>query len=212
MSEEVAVEQTDAPRVLDTYALVYASILLFLAPGALAITRLPFRTYSFAYVSLITVPFLLGLAFVFFTDSADSARTKLLRTAILTPIIVLTGVTVLFTSSLLVLPMSYFVRPEFHTDTIWPSIALLVALALPLLPALWRRLRAPFGAMRIVQALIIVLALALVAFVVYLSIIPERTIATMVRKDVMIYIVGALVWYLPSFGISAGVWRRVGLV
>ena len=212
MSEEVAVEQTDAPRVLDTYALVYASILLFLAPGALAITRLPFRTYSFAYVSLVTVSFLLGLAFVFFTDSADSTRTKLLRSAILTPIIVLTGVTVLFTSSLLVLPMSFFVRPEFHTDTIWPSIALLVALALPLLPALWRRLRAPFSGVRIAQAIIIVLAVAMVAFVVYLSIIPERTIATMVRKDVMIYIVGGLVWYLPSFGISAGVWRRVGLV
>ena len=212
MSEEVAVEQTDAPRVLDTYALVYASILLFLAPGALAITRLPFRTYSFAYVSLVTIPFLLGLAFVFFTDSADSTRTKLLRTAILTPIIVLTGVTVLFTSSLLVLPMSFFVRPEFHTDTIWPSITLLVALASPLLLALWRRLRAPFSCVRIVQAIIIVLAVAMVAFVVYLSIIPERTIATMVRKDVMIYIVGGLVWYLPSFGISAAVWRRVGLV
>ena len=212
MSEEVAAQPADAPRVFDTYALVYASILLFLAPGALAITRLPFRTYTFAYVSLVTIPFVLGLAFVFFTDSRDSVRTKLLRTAILTPIIVITGVTVLFTSSLLVLPISLVVKPQFHAETTWPAILLLVALASPLLPALWRRLRAPFTAARIAQAVVILFAIVLVSAVTYLSIIPTRTIATMFRKDVMIYIVGGLVWYLPSFGISAGVWRKVGLV
>ena len=201
-----------SPRVLDTYALVYASILFFLAPGALAIASLPFRTYTFAYVSLITVPFLLGLAFVFLTDSRDSLRTKLVRTAVLTPIVVLTGVTVLFTSSLLVIPISFFVKPQFHAETTWPAIALLVALASPLLPALWRRLRGPFTAARIAQAVVLLLAIGLVSVITYLSIIPARTIATMFRKDVMIYIVGGLVWYLPSFGIAAGVWRRTGLV
>ena len=200
------------PGVLDTYALVYASILLFLAPGALAVARLPFRTYSFAYVSLITFPFLLGLAFVFLTDSRDGLRTRLVRTAVLIPIVVLTGVTVLFTSSLLVIPISFFVKPQFHSETTWPAIALLVALAAPLLPALLRRLRAPFSTVRVVQAVVITLAVVLVSAVAYLSIIPARTIATMFRKDVMIYIVGGLVWYLPSFGIAAGIWRRVGLV
>jgi hypothetical protein len=191
---------------------VYASILLFLAPGALAVTRLPFRTYSFAYVSLITFPFLLGLAFVFLTDSRDGLRTRLVRTAVLIPIVVLTGVTVLFTSSLLVIPISFFVKPQFHSETTWPAIALLAALASPLIPALLRRLRAPFSAARVVQAVVIALAVVVVSAVAYLSIIPARTIATMFRKDVMIYIVGGLVWYLPSFGIAAGVWRQVGLV
>jgi hypothetical protein len=32
------------------------------------------------------------------------------------------------------------------------------------------------------------------------------------RKDIVIYIIGGLVWYGPAFGISAGVWRRTGLV
>jgi hypothetical protein len=34
----------------------------------------------------------------------------------------------------------------------------------------------------------------------------------MARKDVVIYIIGGLTWYLPSFAIAAGVWRRIGVV
>ena len=54
--------------------------------------------------------------------------------------------------------------------------------------------------------------MAVVGAVVYLSLQPGRELATMVRKDVMIYIIGGLVWYLPSFGLAAGVWRAVGPV
>ncbi len=62
------------PRVLDTYALVYSFVLAFLVPGALSIARLPFRTYTFAYVAPVT------LAFVFPGGSVRFVATALAPT------------------------------------------------------------------------------------------------------------------------------------
>lgn len=205
----------DTPRVLDTYAVAYSFILLFLVPGALAIARLPFRTYTLAYVSLITVPFVLGLLATFLTDSRESLRTVAIRWAVLTPLIVVSGVAVMFTVSILLLPINRFLGPEFRGVVTPIAGALLVGLALPLVLGLIRRARAPFDARTAIQALAMLLALLLAAAVIYLSVFEVGRlgeIAKAARKDVVIYIVGALVWYLPSFGISAGVWRRLGLV
>ncbi len=130
----------------------------------------------------------------------------------LTPIIILTGVTVLFTSSFIVLPISQVLTPSGF-DIAGPiAMASLIVLALPLLPALIRRFSLPLGWRSVLQILALLFAIAVVVGVVVLTLRPDRTLATMQRKDVMIYIVGALVWYLPSFGLAAGVWRRVGLV
>lgn len=78
-------EHSEAPGVLDTYAVLYALSLVFLVPGALSIANLPFRDYTFAYVSLVTVPFLLGLLVTLFTDSRDSLKTLLLRARFWSP-------------------------------------------------------------------------------------------------------------------------------
>jgi hypothetical protein len=205
-------ETDGTPAVFDTYAALYALTLVFLVPGAMSIARLPFRDYTFAYVSLVTVPFVLGLLATLLTDSRDSMKTQLLRAAVLTPLILVTGVTVLFTSSFIVLPISQVLKPNEFATTTFIATALLVVLAAPLLPALVRRLRLPLGWRSIVQLLAILFAIAVVIGVVVLSLRTDRALATMERKDVMIYIVGALVWYLPAFGVAAGVWRRVGLV
>ena len=202
----------EEPRVFDTYSLVYALTLLFFVPGAIAIQRLPFRDYTFQYVSLVTMPFLLGLIATFLTDSTERLRTRLLRIGVLTPAILLTGVTVLFTASIVVVPISPFIKPQYFSATTPIAASLLVLLASPLVPALLRRFRGPFSAVRLVQGVAIALAIALVAAVVVLSLQPNRELATIARKDVMIYIVGALVWYLPSFGLAAGVWRRLGVI
>jgi len=37
-------------------------------------------------------------------------------------------------------------------------------------------------------------------------------LSALARKDITIYVTGAVMWYLPSFGIAAGGWRVVGLV
>lgn len=205
-------ERLDTPRVLDTYAVFYALSLVFLVPGALSIANLPFRDYTFAYVSLVTVPFLLGLVATLLTDSRDPIKTQLVRIVVLVPIILLTGVTVLFTSSFIVLPISQVLTPSSFNVAGLIAMVALIALAAPLVPALIRRFMRPLEWRSVVQVLALLFAIAIVTTVAVLTGRPDRTLATMQRKDVMIYIVGALVWYLPAFGLAAGVWRRIGLV
>jgi len=132
--------------------------------------------------------------------------------AILGPLIALTGVTVLFTSSFLVLPLGQVLTPAGF-DIAGPfATVMLVLLAVPLLPMLWRSIRLPLGWRSVIHVIALLFAIAVVIAVVVLTIRPDRTLATFQRKDATIYIIGALVWYLPSFGISAGIWRRLGLV
>jgi len=215
MPEEVTAAVAHEPRVSDTYALVYAFILLFLVPGSIAVGRLPFRTYTFQYVALVTVPFVLGLLLTLLTDSRDDARTVLVRIAVLTPLVVLSGVAVMFTSSLFLLPINQFLGPEYRQVTTPLAALLLVGLASPLAIALVRRVRQGLDVRTMLQSAALVFALAVVAYVVYISAFQVGMIGELARearKDVVIYIIGGLVWYGPAFGISAGVWRSTGLV
>ena len=215
MTEELAAAEPQPPRVSDTYALVYAFILLFLVPGSIAVGQLPFRTYTFQYVALVTVPFVLGLLLTLLTDSHDDSKTVIIRMAVLTPLVVLSGVTVLFLSSLMLVPISQYLGPEYRAVTTPLAALLLAALAAPLAIALVRRFRSRIDLRTAVQAVALVGALALVAYVVYLSAFEVGRmgeLADTARKDVVIYIIGGLVWYGPAFGIAAGVWRRTGIV
>ncbi len=215
MSEELATTEPQLPRVSDTYALVYAFILLFLVPGSIAIGQLPFRTYTFQYVALVTVPFVLGLLLTLLTDSHDDAKTVIIRMAVLTPLVVLSGVAVLFLSSLMLVPINQYLGPEYRAVTTPLAALLLAALASPLVIALVRRFRSRIDLRTAVQAVALVGALVLVAYVVYISAFEVGRIgelADTARKDVVIYIIGGLVWYGPAFGIAAGVWRSTGIV
>jgi len=212
MSEELAAEAVAEPRVSDTYALVYAATLLFLVPGAIAIGQLPFRTYTPQYVSLVTVPFLLGLFFTFLTDSDDSAKRVAIRIAVLSPLIIVSGVAVMFTSSIFLLPINQFLGPEYRALTTPLAGLLLVGLASPLVFAVVRRVRSAFQWRAFVQGLVLIAALALVGVVAYMSVWQVGTLGDIARKDIVIYIIGGLVWYGPAFGLAAGIWRRTGLV
>lgn len=211
-AETISLQADTEPRVLDTYALVYSFALVALMPGMLMLSQLPFRTYTFAYVSLATAPFLIGLIATFFTDSRDGLRTMLLRTAILTPIIVFTGVGLMFTSSLLLVPASRWIVPENFAWLTWVSMGLLALLAAPLPVALFRRLAArPVRWTTIFQIVFLLLAMGLVIAAMVAT--AQGTLTReLARKDIVIYIIGAMTWYLPAFGITAGAWRRVGLV
>ncbi len=205
----------DCPRVGDTYAVAYAFMLLFYVPGVLALGRLPFRNYNLVYVSLVTLPFLLGLVLTFLTDSRDSLRTVAIRTLVLTPLSLVSGVAVMFTSSFLLVPINTFLGPEYRAVTTPIAGALLIALVAPLAIGIVRRVRSGFEPRAAFQALAMAAALVMAAIVVYLSVFEVGRlgeIARLGRKDMVIYTIGALVWYLPSFGVSAGVWRRLGLV
>jgi len=206
----VAVESE--PRFFDTYALVYAFTLVFLAPGVASLAGLPFRTYTLQYVSLVTVPFLLGLLATFLTDSPDPLRRNLVRSAILIPLVSVTGVTVLFTGSLSVLLVTPLLGDHDFAATTPFAVAGFAILALPLVFALVKRLRTRLTWRSAVQLIALVLALALVGYVLFLMMSGAGVLKATARKDLVIYITGALTWYLPSFGIAAGAWRRVAFV
>lgn len=212
MVEVLEPSSNDTPLVRDTYALVYAFILLFLVPGSILVGQLPFRVYTFAYVSLITMPFVLSLLVTFLTDSRDSARAVALRIAVYVPVILLTGSAVLFTSSLFLLPINQFLGPEYRAITTPLAAVLLCALASPLVVGIVKRARERLTARSVFQALAMALALILVGLVVYVSVWRVGMLGDIARKDIVIYIIGGLVWYGPAFGIAAGFWRRTGLV
>ena len=213
-SESAVAEATASatPGIFDTYALLYALTLVFLVPGAVSIGRLAFRDYTFSYVALVTLPGLIGVLLMLFTDSRDSIKTLALRAAILTPLIALTGVTVLFTSSFVLLPIGQVLTPSGFDIAGPVAMFMLLLLATPLVPALVRRVRLPLGWRSVIHVVALLFAIAVVVGVIVLTIRPDHRLATMERKDATIYIVGALAWYLPAFGISAGIWRRVGLI
>ena len=124
----------------------------------------------------------------------------------------MTGVGVMFGRALFLVPVSDFIKPGNFGVLTWVSSALLALVALPLLPALVARLRRSRDAGAWGQMLAILAAIALVAGVIWLTVTGSGTIDEYARKDVVIYIIGGLTWYLPAFGISAGVWRRLGLI
>ncbi|MEI7813289.1 MAG: hypothetical protein WCJ13_00675 [Coriobacteriia bacterium] len=200
------------PRFFDTYALVYAFILTFLVPGLAVMSTLPFRTYTFQYVSAFAGPFVLGLFATFFTDSTDPWPRVVLRSAIMLPLVILAGVTVLFAGSLSVLPVSSFLKPANGAVTTPIMVVLLAALAAPLVFALARRLRRRPDWRDVAQILALVIALGVAAWVGHLMLGAPGELRGFARKDLTIYVTGAVMWYLPSFGIAAGAWRAVGLV
>ena len=200
------------PRFFDTYALVYAFILTFLIPGLAVMSTLPFRTYTFQYVMAFAGPFVLGLLATFITDNTDPWRRVALRSAILLPLVTVTGVTVLFTGSLTVLPISQYLKPGNGAVTTPLTVLLLAVLAAPMVFALVKRVRTRPDWRAVVQILALVIALGVAGWVGYMMLGTPGELRGFARKDLTIYLTGAVMWYLPSFGIAAGAWRAVGLV
>lgn len=214
----IAAIDSEEPRIVDTYALSYALMLLFLLPGVALVSRLPFgddrsTTYTFTYVSLVTVPFLLGMAAALLFTSADGLKRGLMRVGILTPLIVMTGVTLMFGYSIVMVLFSKTVgiREQGLSASWWAGLAIVSA---PLALSLVRRIGRvrSTGASGLFQILVIVGAIALVVALAVFSFAVDVNIYEVLRKDVVIYIVGALTWYAPSFGLATGFWRRTGLV
>jgi len=215
MSDEcisVPLEVSHEPGFFDTYALVYAFTLTLLVPGLAVMSTLPFRTYTFQYVSVFAGPFVLGLLATFLTDSRDPWRQVAMRSAILLPLVIMTGVTVLFAGSLTVLPISAYLRPGSSDLSAPIAVLLLAVLASPLVFALAHRMRRRIEWRSAVQIVVLVVALGVAAWVGRMMLGEPGALRDFARKDLTIYITGAVMWYLPSFGIAAGAWRAVGIV
>ena len=204
--------QPDTPPILDTYSLVYAFTWAFLVPGLALLNTQPFRTYDFAYVSYVTVPFLLGMLATFLTDSGDRGAALWTRVAVLTPLSIVCGVGVLWTLALTVVPISPYLQPQNYAFTTPLTVLLLIAIASPLAWSVWRRVTRALTWQSVVQIAVLLVALATVAGLGYMMFQPGDAVRSFARKDITIYITGSLMWYLPSFGIAAGIWRKLGVV
>jgi hypothetical protein len=210
-AENDAAELT-TPPVFDTYSLVYAFTWALLIPGLALLNTQPFRTYNFAYVTYVTLPFLLGILVTFFTDSHDRGRTLWTRIIVLTPLALLTGVGVMWTLALTAVPLSPFLEPQNYAFTTPVTVAVLLAIAAPLVWSVWRRLTVRPTWQSVLQLLVLVITLASVVWVAYMMFQPHDALRSFARKDITIYVTGSLMWYLPSFAIATGIWRKLGLV
>ena len=216
MNDPDPLSHAEEPRVLDTYSVAYALALLFLVPGVSLMTRLPFGddrsgTYSFAYVSLVTVPFLLSIVTTFLLDTTEGVKRTAIRIAVLTPLVLLTGVTVMFGVSMIMIPASKFLGIADQGLSVgwWVGLAVVAA---PLVVYLVRHMAHPGGWRGAVELTAVALATIGISMLAVFSFGFDVDIYAMVRKDVVIYLVGAMSWYAPSFGLAAGLWRRSGLV
>lgn len=207
--------QTDspAPRVFDTYGLVYAFTALFFIPALFIIDRTAIAPFSLPYLILLAGPFFLGPATVFVLDSRDSARAISIRVAVLAPLSAFTGLTVVFLAMMLIIPpLSLFVVPEnFSVLTVVMS-ATVVLLAAPLIVSLVSRARERFSVRSLVQIVVLLAALGVVGWIVVMTFDASKTLGTFLDEDLVDHFMGAFTWYLPGLGLAAGVWRRTGIV
>ncbi|HEY5541440.1 MAG TPA: hypothetical protein VIL41_08305 [Coriobacteriia bacterium] len=208
----VAIAEPQTPPIFDTYSLVYAFSWAFLIPGLALLNTQPFRTYDFAYVTYVTLPFVLGMLATFLTDGSERGAVLSTRIAILTPLSLVTGVGVLWTLALTAVPISPYLEPQNYRYTTPIVAALLVAIVAPLVWSIWRRVTRRLTWQAGLQIAVMIVAIAGVAWVGYMMFQPHNALRGFARKDITIYVTGALMWYLPSFGIAAGVWRKLGIV
>jgi len=209
----VNAETAATPRVLDTYGMTYAFTALLLIPGLFAIDRWSILIYSPAYLALIALPFLLGPAIVFLIDSRDGLRTVAVRSAVLSPLVALTGITFVFVSMLvIVIPLSIFVVPENFGSLTVLFVASLVLLAAPLLVSFVSRIREGVSLIGVLQMAVLGIIIAVLAWMIAMTFAANDTLATFLNEDVIDHFVGAFTWYLPALALAAGLWRRAGLV
>ena len=207
-----ATAEPNTPPIMDTYSLVYAFSWAFLIPGLALLNTQPFRTYDLAYVTYVTLPFLLGMVATFLTDSNDRGLPLGLRIGVLTPLSLVTGIGVLWTLALTTMPISPYLEPQNYAYTTPIFAGLLVAIAGPLAWSVWRRATRRITWQSVLQLLVLLVAIGSVIWVGYMMFQPGNALRSFARKDITIYVTGSLMWYLPSFGIAAGVWRKLGLV
>ncbi len=204
--------ETTEPRILDTYALVYAFSLLLLLPGLWIASGSGYKSYSLIYLAGIAAPFVLGLSAVFLSDSAEPVKTRLVRIAVLLPLVTMTGVAGMFGVSIILVPVSPWIRVDNFSILSAVSMVALALVVAPLALALARRLRKGLNGLDVLHVVVLIAALTLTGVVAFVLNRYDGMLEEYLRKDMLIYLVGALTWYLPSFGLSAGIWRRRGLV
>ncbi|MBU4556909.1 MAG: hypothetical protein KJ747_08570 [Actinobacteria bacterium] len=201
------------PSMLDTYGMTYAFTALLLVAGLFTIDRLSIVMYSPVYLALIAAPFMLGPAIVFAIDSPGSMRTVLRRSAVLAPLTLLTGVTLLFLAMIvIILPLSFWVMPHYSASLTPLFVAALVLVAAPMVVSFVSRIREGISVSGLIQMAVLLVVAAMVAWIIVETFAPGDTLYTFLRKDVAKHFTGGFAWYLPALALAAGLWRRAEII
>jgi len=201
------------PRVLDTYALVYAFGMALMVPALFLIERFDFEPYEPGFMFLVLSPFIFGIVATLLTDSRDGLSRLGKRVVVLTPLVLFLGVTILFVLEIaIILPISQVLEPG-NFGVLGPVFAASLALvAAPLVVALARRFRGPFSAARAFQMVALVAALGIVGWTLAVTFNESRILGTFLRHDLLDYFSGSQTWFFPCMGLAAGIWRKLGIV
>lgn len=201
------------PSMLDTYGMTYAFTALLLVAGLFTIDRLSIVMYSPAYLAFIAGPFLLGPAIVFAIDSPGTAHAVLRRSAVLAPLTLLTGVTLLFLAMIvIILPLSFWVMPHYSNSLTPLFVGALVLAAAPMVVSFVSRIREGLSVSGLIQMAVLLVVAAVVAWIIVETYAPGDTLYTFLRKDVSKHFTGGFAWYLPALGLAAGLWRRADII
>jgi hypothetical protein len=206
-SVSAAVEER-APRMLDTYALLYAFTALWTVPALLLLAGERMYSYTPLYTLLVALPPGLGMLTLLISERAKTGwRSLLTRAVVLTVLTTAGSVLFIFGGMVAILPFALaWIVPHLMDSGPIPVVAL-IAVSSPLAIVLVREVRAR----RWVRALAIAAVVGIVVFDIVTGATPGALVVSVLRKDQISFFQGAMAWYLPSYGLAGAICRRVGL-
>jgi asparagine N-glycosylation enzyme membrane subunit Stt3 len=203
----IAAAEDDAPRLLDTYALAYAFVLVWTVPSLLLLGTQRYHVYTFSYIGLLIGPVIAGALSLLLTDRDRGGLASLALRSVLLIAFATVGSIVLIFGGMMTLPL--FTGP-IATQMGLLAIGAVAGLVVPALPLVWVLLR-QVAAGAWLRAAVLLTALVVVAVVTYLVAAPTQLLVESLRKDQVVFLVGSVGWYVPAFAAAAAVVRRVGL-
>jgi hypothetical protein len=202
-----AAEVDAEPRMLDTYALLYAFTLLWTVPALLALSFVRLYSYTPLYTLLVALPPGLGVASLLLGEKREGSWGSLVGRIVLLTVLSVAGSVLFIFVGMLGLPIVIdWVVAHLHGTGPF-AIVLLGLAAAPLAVVLVREARRGSW----VHAAVLAVAIAVVGVVLYTSATPSRLLVDAVRKDQMSFFMGSLSWYLPAYGLAGAICRRLGL-
>lgn len=213
MSEIEDTTATEVPGFFETYGPLFAFCLLLTVLVEPLVAGLPTNSGSPEFVIPAVVAGVVGMAAVLLTDGRRYRALALVgRTAWLASIAALVatfGMTLLVPISAL-LKVREYLQPRGAIGVAVGLAAYGLLVVAPLAVFIVQGVRDRRSGAR-VRLAAVVLALAVSGVIAWMAFFPEAAPATLLRRDQVMLLVGALSWYLPAYGLAGALARRIGL-
>jgi len=204
--------EADEPRFRDSYSLVYSFSLLFYLPALVLLGTQGFYSFSPVYLLLMVSPPLLGMLLAVRVGGPHlSWRMVLARSAFAGVGGMVVGGALFMSASMLLV----FLGPAFEAhafDALSIGVGVVFVLfGVPLAMTAWTRLRQR-GALSKLEAIVCLIALVAVLLIGVLVLDGGHTLAQVMRKDQSSFLIGGVLWYLPSYALVGSIARIIGIV